>query len=135
MGANKSVNTVGGHSVRITDMNDEIRGLVPAWGKLPKVTSVEGCVFMVNPTRAAARGGPCPTGFQAFAERLKQVLDTGHFTGRLAPMMSMPLAALTPGENRVLMSAYIRSDKTMEQLNELLGEEFFTPEGSMGKEL
>ena len=118
--------------MRVTTQHD-IESRVPGWAELPEVAMVEGCVFMANPVKFA-RGVARPTSVDRFVTRMQRALDSGYMTGKLGPVMSIPLAR-KGNYDRVMLLAYFHSPKTMAQLNTLLGETLFTPEGAMGEEL
>ena len=119
---------------RVKSLDALVGSFVPAWLALPTVTSAERCVFLVNQVAVNAEGDPEPVGIGRFVERLRMVMVRETFTGRLAPVVSIPLVRIGD-HDRVLLAAYLESPKTREQLNALFGEELFAEEGSLGEEL
>ncbi len=119
--------------VQVRGWKGNVEALVLGWSELPKVTDAAGCVFMVNEL-TTVRVGEAITitaaSVEQFAWRLGLALRTGHFTGKLSPIVVIPLA-----KDRMAMAAYVRSPKTREELNALLGEEWFVEEGSIGAKL
>lgn len=119
--------------VQVRRWKGNVEALVLGWNELPKVTDAAGCVFMVNEL-ATVRVGEAVSitaaSVERFAERLSLALKTGHFTAKLSPIVVIPL-----GKDRMAMAAYVRSPKTREELNALLGGEWFVEEGSIGARL
>jgi hypothetical protein len=113
-----------------------------ALNQLPPVTSAENCVYMTNVVRL--QNGLVPEDkLNLFWERVLRVLDTSYIVGRLSPPMMIRLAGpSTPAgplgsalANRALLCVYLKSTKTMDELNTILGEKYFSPEGGLGEEL
>ncbi len=120
--------------IPVKSMDALVGSFVPAWLALPVVTSADRCVFLVNQMAADCAGGPSPMAFGRFVERLRMVMMRETFTGKLSPVLCIPLVRVGD-HDRVLLAAYLESDKTREQLNEIFGEELFVEEGAMGEEL
>ena len=114
-------------TIRVKNFNIELR--IPAWRGLPKVTTADDCVFLVREIETDGID-PLEESVERFTELLRRVLGTGHVTGKLSPVVMIPLVG-----SRMALAAYMRSDRTREELNALLGEEVLLLEGEIGPAL
>ena len=117
--------------IRVEHQSD-IESRVPAWGFLPDVTVADDCVFMTNEIPVVG-GVPASDSVDAFVAQLARVLATDYFSGKLGPIVSIPL--VPRDKERLLLCAYMRSTKTREELNAIFGTTPFVPEGDIGREL
>lgn len=105
----------------------------PALAALPRVDNAEAIVHMVNPVRFR-RGRLRQEGLDRFWARLRRVAALSHIEGVLAPPVALRLSR-PEGRRTVFLCTHLRSSKTKDELNDLLGERIFTGEGELGEEL
>lgn len=104
---------------------------VPALTRLPIVGDVKDCIFMTN-LITIEDGRAEEEGLDRFWTRLRQVLGTTHIEGLWGTPGSIRLEG---SEDALMVYVYLKSSKTTDELNSILGQTIFTPEGEMGEEL
>lgn len=123
----------GGASVSVRELRGAELG---AFYALPEVTTAEDCVYLTVVVGHDVDGELSVIALAVFYERLRQVIASGHMLGRLAPIVSLAVSPdCRSGARRSLVAAYMKSDLTREQLNELFDAEWFYPEGALGADL